>query len=73
MPLLVRFAQQPARRALGLVISGAGPTLCAVCDSEAASMSVASAMKAVYDEASIASAARHALPASEGARVTHVA
>ena len=73
MPLLheVRVA---AKRSggLGVVISGAGPTLCAVCDQEARSKHVAVAMKAVYDEAGIRSVARNAKVSKEGARVLSV-
>ncbi|NWF68737.1 MAG: homoserine kinase [Chloroflexi bacterium] len=53
--------------AYGLVISGAGPTLCAVCASAAAAQRIAEAMKKHYDAAGIASAARHTLVATGGA------
>jgi homoserine kinase len=39
--------------AYGLVISGAGPTLCAICDGTRVSERVAVAMKAAYDAAAI--------------------
>ena len=55
--------------ALSMVISGAGPTLCAVCSSEATSNTVAQAMKSVYDSAGIASVERHTQIAAEGAKV----
>ncbi len=73
MPLLheVRRAAKN-RRALSLVISGAGPTLCAVCDQEEIAKTVAQAMKAVYDSAGIESTARHTRIAVEGARVLRV-
>ena len=56
MPLLseVRAAAKQAG-AYAVVISGAGPTLCAVCDSETVSNAVASAMEAVYHDAGIVS------------------
>lgn len=64
-----------ARRAgaSGLVISGAGPTLCAVCDSGAVAEGVAASMKAVYDEAGIESVARATTVATEGALVLSTA
>jgi homoserine kinase len=55
--------------ALNLVISGAGPTLCALCDHEDTAKTVAEAMKGVYDSAGIESKARHTQIAVEGARV----
>ena len=36
--------------ALGLVISGAGPTLCAVCDGESVAQAVVNALGAVYEK-----------------------
>ena len=50
MPYLdeVRTAAKQAGAA-GLAISGAGPTLCAVCDSEDTAQAAAQAMQAVYD------------------------
>ncbi|HEX2908406.1 MAG TPA: homoserine kinase [Phototrophicaceae bacterium] len=70
MPLLteIRAAAKWAG-ALGLVISGAGPTLCALCDTEAAAGKVAQAMKAVYDNAGIASVARCTQISSTGAHL----
>ncbi len=55
--------------ALAVVISGAGPTLCAVCDTAAAACQAAAAMKAEYDEAGINSAVRYCQVGAEGARV----
>jgi homoserine kinase len=54
MPLLTE-ARLAARRAgaLGLVISGAGPSLCAVCDAADAAQRVAAALGALYAEAGI--------------------
>lgn len=70
MPMLkeVRAAAHRAG-APGLVISGAGPTLCALCDDYDTAVQVTGAMKAVYDEAGIASAVRCTQIAPEGARV----
>jgi homoserine kinase len=73
MPLLaeVRAAALHAGAA-GLVISGAGPTLCAVCTEEKTAEKVAAAMQVVYDEAGIGAVARHTQVAAEGARVLRV-
>ncbi len=73
MPLMheVRQAAKQAG-ALSMVISGAGPTLCAVCRSETIATTVAQAMKSVYDRADIASAARHTQIAVAGAKVLRV-
>ncbi len=70
MPLLhkVRAAAKRAG-ALALVISGAGPTLCAMCDSGMLCEQAASAMKAIYDEARMTSTARRTRVSGEGARV----
>ncbi len=70
MPLM-QAVRAAARRAgaLSLVISGAGPTLCAVCDDLAVALRVADAMKAVYDDAGIGSVARATEVAPEGAQV----
>lgn len=70
MPLLSEMrlvAKQSG--AWGLVISGAGPTLCAVCDSEAAAEKVAVAVNAAYQEAGIASIGRHTQLSVSGARI----
>src|SRR5215207_2626027 len=52
MPRLreVRAAAKQAG-ALALVISGAGPTMCAVCDNKVTAALVAQTMQAIYDEA----------------------
>jgi homoserine kinase len=73
MPLLpeVRRAAKQAG-ALCLVISGAGPTLCAVCNSEASAQKVAAAMGAVYDNAAIGNTFRHTRVSAEGAQVLSV-
>ena len=70
MPLLreVRTAARGAG-ALGLVISGAGPTLCAVCDAPASAAQVADAMGSVYDGAGIENTTRHTQVAKDGARI----
>lgn len=70
MPML-REVRAAAKRAgaLGVVISGAGPTLCAVCDDQKAAKVTADAMKAVYDEEGMASVARFTRVGIEGARV----
>jgi homoserine kinase len=53
----------------GLVISGAGPTLCAVCDSFHAAVTVAQAMKAIYDTHGIDSITQQTRVDSAGAQV----
>lgn len=70
MPLLAE-ARAAAKRAgaWGVVISGAGPTLCAVCESEDGTKVAAQAMKSVYDEAGIDSVARSTRVSLEGASV----
>lgn len=70
MPYLseVRAAAKQAG-AYGLVISGAGPTLCAVCDSEAVAQSVAQAMKSVYTAHHIESIVQSTRVDPEGAQV----
>ncbi len=70
MPYLkaVRAAAKQAG-ALALTISGAGPTLCAVCDSDEVASHVSEAMKTVYDNAGIESVARATAVAHGGARI----
>jgi homoserine kinase len=70
MPML-REVREAAKNsgALSLVISGAGPTLCAVCDHEETASTVAQAMKSVYDKGGIASVVRSTQIAAEGARI----
>ena len=70
MPLL-KEARKTAKQAgaYGLVISGAGPTLCAICDDEAVSQRVCAALKSLYDDAGIDSTARQTVVAVEGAEV----
>jgi homoserine kinase len=70
MPLLAEMrtiAKQAG--ALGLVISGAGPTLCAICESDSSAKRVAEVLKSGYDDAGISSAARHTQVAPQGARI----
>lgn len=70
MPMLAEVrAAAKAVGALGVVISGAGPTLCAVCDSDGLAQQVVAAMKAVYDDAGIRSEARCTQISPQGARV----
>lgn len=70
MPLLCEIrAAAKASGALGLVISGAGPTLCALCDSRAVAESVTKTMAATYARAGIESVARATQVTSEGARI----
>lgn len=72
MPLL-KEARLTARRtgALGLTISGAGPTLCALCDDEATAGRVADALQALYDDAGIGGVARQTQVAEAGAQVVN--
>lgn len=55
--------------ALALVISGAGPTLCAVCTAEHIARDVSLALRAVYDVNGISSVIQHCPVGLEGARV----
>lgn len=59
--------------ALGLVISGAGPTLCAICEDAESARAAAAAMDQVYAAASIASVSRWSPIEPQGAYVTEVA
>lgn len=70
MPLLAEQRAAAKRAgALALVISGAGPTLCAVCDSAQTAQKVAAAMGALYDEAGIGGMTQATQVAEQGARV----
>ncbi|MBI5669718.1 MAG: homoserine kinase [Chloroflexi bacterium] len=73
MPLLpeIRAAAKQAG-ALGVVISGAGPTLCAVCDSQPTAQAVAGVMEYIYRNAGIPATARQTRISAEGARVLRV-
>jgi len=68
---LVGEARAAAKRtgALAMVISGSGPTLCAICDSEALARRVADAMSAVYCNAGIANSSYATRVSRCGARV----
>ncbi|MBN2304807.1 MAG: homoserine kinase, partial [Anaerolineae bacterium] len=70
MPLLAEQRAAAKRAgALSLVISGAGPTLCAVCDTAATAQKVAAVMGALYDEAGYTSLTRATRVSVNGARV----
>ncbi len=58
--------------ALGLVISGAGPTLCAICDDEQIASKVATAMQAGYDAVNIKNVTRCTGISVNGAKVLSV-
>lgn len=70
MPKLTE-ARSAAKKAgaVAVFIGGAGPTLCALCDSENAAERVAAEMKLVYDEAEMDSIARHTRVNRRGATV----
>ncbi len=74
--LMIRLAdvRAAAKRAgaLGLVISGAGPTLCAVCDSAETAQAAAAAMRAVHDEIGLACLTNVTRTSPDGARVLKV-
>lgn len=73
MPLMyeVRAAAKQVG-AYGMVISGAGPTLCAITDSAEIAAKVAAAMQAVYDDAGIGAVSRAQTVCPDGARVLSV-
>jgi homoserine kinase len=58
-----------AAGAYGLVISGAGPSLMAICDSESQANVVSEALRRVYDESGIGCKAFATTVSDEGARV----
>lgn len=58
--------------ALALVISGAGPTLCAVCQDERTAQQVSIAVKRVFDDDQIGSTARVTTVSHNGASVINV-
>jgi homoserine kinase len=70
MPLMyeVRAAAKRAG-AYGMTISGAGPTLCAVCDSQEICVKVAAAMYSVYEDAGMEATSRSTQVGIEGAKV----
>ncbi|MBE2268666.1 MAG: homoserine kinase [Anaerolinea sp.] len=68
MPMLFEARRAAkAAGAFGLVISGAGPTLCAICASRETAQRVVSALNAVYQEVGIGCTTRTALVTTEGA------
>ncbi|MBN1563356.1 MAG: homoserine kinase [Anaerolineae bacterium] len=71
---MLHEARATAKRsgALGLVISGAGPTLCAICDSSDAAQKVAAALGVMYEDADIDSLTRATQVSTEGAKVLSV-
>ncbi len=70
MPLLAEVrAAAHAAGAYGLVISGAGPTLAAICDSPESAARAAAAMERTYVEVGIGAVSRACQIASGGARV----
>jgi homoserine kinase len=70
MPLLAEVrAAAHAAGAHGLVISGAGPTLAAICDDPSTAHTAAEAMKRVYRDAGYSAISRACQTAPEGARV----
>ncbi len=68
MPMLeeVRAAAKRAG-AIAVFIGGAGPTLCALCDSQSSAKAAALAMQAVYDEIGMGCAARSSAVDRQGA------
>ena len=73
MPLL-NEARALAKRegALSLVISGAGPTLCAVCDTAEIAQHVADHLQSLYDDAGIGGISRATQVDQTGAKVLNV-
>jgi homoserine kinase len=70
MPLLNEIRETAKLAgALGLVISGAGPTLCAVCDDKGIATKVAAAMQERYAQAGIKSTALATQVSEEGAHI----
>lgn len=57
-----------ANGALGLVISGGGPTLCAVCDAETVAKKVATALREGYTQHGMGSVSRYGGILAEGSR-----
>jgi homoserine kinase len=68
MPMLAEMRGVAKRSgALGLVISGAGPTLCAVCDNAKTASLVSAALQAAYAEAGYGSDSRYTRISDVGA------
>lgn len=55
--------------ALGLVISGAGPTLMAICEDAQTASRVAAALHTLYEQAGIGASTLVSTPSNEGARI----
>jgi homoserine kinase len=73
IPLLSEARRQAKHvGALGLVISGAGPTLCAVCDSVQIAQKTALVLQELYDAAGIGAESRYTYVDEVGARVTQL-
>ena len=73
MPLLYEMREiAKSNGAFGLVISGAGPTLCAICNDEKIARKVAQAMQSGYDAAGIGSTTRCTGISTSGAHVLRV-
>lgn len=73
MPLLYEArALAKANGAFGLVISGAGPTLCAVCGDEETSCQVTQLLQQLYDDAGIGAISYQTKVDTVGARVLSV-
>jgi homoserine kinase len=73
MPMLAEMrAIARQHGALGLVISGAGPTLCAICCDEASADRIAQAVSGAYVEAGISAQARHTRISPDGARILNL-
>jgi len=69
--LAARVAAKEAG-AYALVISGAGPTLCAICDNEATAQNVTQILHQLYEKAGIASRTRHTQVLVGGAEIIEV-
>lgn len=65
-------AEAKAAGALAVVISGAGPTLCAVCSSESVAEQVATVMQNTYQRAEIHAISRYTQVNEQGAEVREV-
>lgn len=70
MPMLTEAREAAkAAGAHGLIISGAGPTLCAICDNPQTAEHVTEALRVVYAEAHIECMARWTQVAADGAKI----
>jgi len=69
MPYMLEMRELAKQNgALGLVISGAGPTLCAVCDQESIAKRVSTALREAYAGHNMASISRYGGILAEGSR-----